>query len=364
MEIVGTNLFAYPSGRLGPVTLFVAGRRWTVDDAVAFSVFRGELRPAVGEALALAAAEEEADEEGVVIDDESLQASSEKFRYEHGLISAGETEEWLSTRGMTTEDFGHWLYQSLCRKAAPRDALLTDPSDLPDDFGDLLRVHLWLSGEMDRISEQLARRVAAGLELNSGGEADGTRAVIDSFLEREQIDRRALPEWLEANGRDERWLDEIARLEAAYERVSSAAVDEDSRRRKLAAMERSLSTLEFDLLELDSAGAAREALLCVQDDRIPLSEVARDAGYKAVRSESCLEDLGPIGERLSAAPEGAVVGPIESDGRFRLYHLIRKQKPSLSEPDLSRRIDTMILDELFEGLTARHVESQRVAASL
>jgi len=364
VEIVGTNLFAYPSGRLGPVTLFVAGRSWTVDDAVAFAAFRGELRPAVAEAIALAAAEEEADEEGLIIDDERLQAASEKFRYEHDLISAGETEEWLSTRRMTTEDFGHWLYQRLCREAASAGPPLPRFPDLPDDFGDLLRVHLWLSGEMDRISELLARRIAAGRELDSGQQTERARAVIDSFLERERIDRRALPEWLAAIGRDEGWLDEIARLEAAYERISSSAISDDTRRRKLAALERSLSTLEFDLLELDSAGAAREALLCVQDDSIPLAEVARDAGFKAVRSEACLEDLGPLGERLSAAPEGAVVGPIESEGRFRLYHLIRKQKPSLSDPEVLRRIDTMILDELFEGLTARHVESQKAAASI
>ncbi len=148
-------------------------------------------------------------------------------------------------------------------------------------------------------------------------------------MEREHLDREALAAWLAGAGRDERWLEEMARMEAAFERLASATVTDEARSRKLVAMQRSLSTVEFDLLDVDSPGAAREAFLCVHDDGVPLAEVAREAGYGVLRQQLSIEDLGPVAERLFSAAEGDVVGPLEGEGRFRLYHILRKRTPSL-----------------------------------
>ena len=42
----------------------------------------------------------------VAVSDDELQAASEAFRREHGLLSARDTEEWLSARGMDEERLG------------------------------------------------------------------------------------------------------------------------------------------------------------------------------------------------------------------------------------------------------------------
>lgn len=359
---IDTRHLGNASPRLGSQVLFVAGRTWTADDAVAFASFRGTLGDAIAATSSLVAAEERVADEEIEIRDADLQASAEAFRYEHDLISAGETEAWMRERGLTIDDFGRWLYQRLCSVAVETRAGFASSSSIPDDFPDLLRTHLWLSGEMETIVEQLRRRIAAGSELAARGELVSPDAAMEAFMEREALDDTSLRAWLDAVGRDASWLEEICRIDVAYERLARSIATDSARARRLDSLHRSLSTVEFDLLELDSAGAAREAFLCVHDDRLPLAEVARDAGFAVLRREVSMEELGSVAERLASVAEGSVVGPFETEGRFCLYHVLRKRSPSLSDPAVRRRIDSLILDEYFADLTARHFAPPRPAA--
>lgn len=355
---MATRVLMNASPRLGSQVLFVAGRSWTADDAVAFASFRGSLQRAIDETLALSAAEDRVADDDLVISSDALQISSERFRYEHDLISAGETESWLAARGMTIDDFSGWLYQRLCRTSID-GAALSEPLPIPDAFPDLLRVNLWLSGEMDAIAEQLRHCIAADRELAARGEAVFAHDGIRAFMEREAFDDASLREWLDAVGRDASWLDEIARLDVAHERLAATIATEAARSRKFESMRRSFSTVKFDLLEVDSPGVAREAFLCVHDDRLPLADVARDAGFPVLRREVSMEDLGALADRLVSAADGAVVGPVETEGRFRLYQVLGKRSPSLADPLVRKRIDALILDEYFSELAARHVQPPR-----
>lgn len=343
-----------PSLRLGPATLFHAhGAAVTVDDAVASALFRGELEDAIGETLALAAAEERAGAEGLVLDDGALQTSSERFRYEHDLISAGETEGWLDARGMTTADFGRWLYQRLCREASGA----VQRSTIPDDFPDLLRIHLWLSGEMQVVAKRLRWRIAADCELALRGDPASGAQAMQRFIDRFQFDQSGLSEWLAVLRRDRPWLETAARIESAFDRLVVEALNDDARAAKLKSMQRSLGRVEIETLELDSAAAAREAILCVQDDGASLASVAHDAGYHTDRAENWADDLDPrIAHRLLGTAEGEVVGPIEQHGRFDVYQVLRKIEPSLADPAVSARVDAAVVDDQFDDLCSRHTE--------
>ena len=337
------------SPELGSVELFVAGSEsFTVDDAIASALFRGALDDAIEETLALATAEDGL-EDGVEPAAADLQAASEKVRYEHDLISAGETEEWLAERGLTTADFGTWLYQRLCRDLAPPGAA----DDIPEDLPDLLRSHLWLSGRMDDISEGLRCRVAAGREISG---AIDTANVKAQFLERHGLDEAGVTEWLSSIERDRAWLDETLRREAAFAELSTAAASDDARMRKLGTMAMALARIEMDTLALGSEAAAKEAVLCVHDDGLSLSEVAFETGYRAERTMFWMDEVEDrIAHRLLPAAEGDVIGPIERSGRFEVLQVLRKLKPSLTDPAVTRRVDKVIVTEFFDELCARHI---------
>ena len=347
------------SPKLGATALFLArGVAYTVDDALASALFRGSLDGAIEETLRLTAAEERAAEEGLEADGKALQASADRFRYDHDLISAGETEKWLEDRRMTMEDFSGWLHGRLC--ISGRDAL--KPATAPDDFPHLLRVHLWMSGGMEELETQLSRRIAAGFEVAEREETLSTEPVMQRFLERHRLDERSLSGWLAALGRERSWLAETVRIEAAFDRLSSLAIAGDARARKLALMELSMARIEMETLELDSEAAAREAFLCVRNDGSSLSEVAVETGFRAERAEVWIDTLDDtLGSRLLNAAEGEVIGPIEHDGGFRVYQVLRKLKASLTEPAVTSRIDKLIVDELFAGICAHHIQARDFA---
>ena len=310
---------ATPDSGIGSTALFIAnGRAWTVDDAVADADARGALDDAIRETLALIAAEEQ----DFDLDPRKLQEASDRYRYDHDWISAGDTEEWLERRGMSTDDFSRWLQQTL----SVAELGSSEPDEVPDDFPDALRIHLWLSGRMADLERELRRRVAAEIEVASRGES--------------------------LTGHD------------AVERLRAQALSEDARRRKLATQRLALAKFEIDRLDLDSEEAAREARLCVVQDRISLAEVAADAGFRDQRGEVWMDALDEsIAGRLAGAAPGDVIGPVRNAERFTLYQLVRRIEPSLDHPEVARRIDQMLIDEFFEDLCLRHIqvpESMRV----
>ena len=72
---------------------------YTAGDAVDAAVFRGELEEKWQAFLRHLAAEERADELELELDESAISAAAEEFRYRHDLITAEETERWLSNRG-------------------------------------------------------------------------------------------------------------------------------------------------------------------------------------------------------------------------------------------------------------------------
>ena len=263
---------------------------------------------------------------------------------------------------MTADDFSGWLYQRLCRELNGFTDRSTKELAIPARFPDLLRVHLWLSGQMNELGEQLSRRVAADLEISRRGETVSSEPVMEDFLQRHRLDERALSGWLAALGRDRSWLAETVRIEAAFNRLISMALTEEARADQLASMQLSLARIEVETLDVDSEAAAREAFLCVRDDGVTLSEMALETGYRAERAQIWLDLLDdPVGQRLLSAAEGEVIGPIERDGRFKVYQVLRKLKPTMTDPAVAHRLDERIVDEFFSTLCARHIRAKDIA---
>src|SRR5207237_254564 len=157
--------------------------------------------------------------------------------------------------------------------------------------------------------------------------------VMENFLRRHGLHEHEVPIWLAALGRDHAWLVETVRMEAAFDRLASMALTERARADQLALMQRSLARVEVETLDLDSEAAAREAFLCVRDDGAALSQMALESGYRAQRSQIWLDVLDDaVAQRLLSAEEGEVVGPIEIDGRFKVYQVLRKLKPAVTDP--------------------------------
>src|SRR5450755_555113 len=144
--------------------VFACGAKdYTVRDVVEAAHFRGELEPLWRDFVIRCAAAQAAEESEAELDDAAIDEAAVAFRYQYDLITAEETEAWLEARGLTLADFSEYFARlQWAREFSERTK--TTPAAYEEsspEERDLFIVDLILSGELDRIAERLAWRVAA-----------------------------------------------------------------------------------------------------------------------------------------------------------------------------------------------------------
>ena len=320
-------------------TVFTSERgEVSIAGVIAAAHFRGEIEPLWREVHALAQREDRD------VDDAALQAMSEQFRSERDLISAEETERWLEARGLTLEDFSDYFRRRFW-KDATGEKVEPEAFDSSAEHRDLLRVELLLSGEFDRMAVRLAWRVAAGGECAP----DAVESERGRFLERAGFD----DEWLARLGRDQSWLDEMLKLEAAYRRQCDALLTPEARERMLNALRLPLKRVELETVDLESRDAAREAFFCVREDGVAMAEVAKNGRYPYRRDEIVLEDLpAELRQKILCAASGEMLEPIARGDGFQLCRIIRKIEPDLADAQTRSRVEQRIVEDHFSELAA------------
>ena len=93
-------------------------RIFTIRDVIEAAYFRGELQLPWKGLLELLTCEAATDSDPS--DETFLQRMSEQFRFERDLITAEETERWLTERGLTLEDFSDYFLRHFLNESARR----------------------------------------------------------------------------------------------------------------------------------------------------------------------------------------------------------------------------------------------------
>lgn len=290
----------------------VGSREITIRDVLRAAEFRGELDAAWAEACWLAEREE------FDVDEDAIQAASEQFRTDRDLITAEETEQWLDQRGLTLDEFSDYFVrqdgkEKLASKASRPAANYAQGSE---ELRDFLRIDLLLGGEFDRLAEGLAWRLA-----------------------------------LKEDG-----LEDLRALETAYREACDRLLTERMREQALAALRLTLTSLELEVLELESANAAREALFCLREDGESMADVARDGRYPLHQYERRFGDLpAEVQPKLLSALPGEVIGPIDRGDGVVLYRLLRKIEPLLTDEAVKARVDAYLIERHFSELAAKQI---------
>ena len=331
-------------------------QEYTARDAVDAAIFRGELEEKWQAFLRHVAAEERADELELELDESAISAAAEEFRYRHDLITAEETERWLSNRGLTFEDFSDYFARQYCVGAVGEDLSperIGYTSAAPE-LRDLFLAELILSGALAEITNKLMWRLAARC---AGKEPapDAIDAEKRKFLHRIAIETAQLSSWLEETGRDSQWLDEMLAIEAAYGAHCDTLLVPEARQRELMALRLRLTRFEIELIELESHDSAKEALFCVREDGMSLEEVATEGRYPYRRANFLLEDLPPNAQqKYLSVSQGDLLEPMPHSDGFELCRVIKKVEPRLEDPTVKLRIDQRLLNQYFSDLTTKY----------
>ena len=329
--------------------VFAAGPRvFTVRDVIYAGQLRGELDSTTAKLQLATAREDQAAEERLEPDLQAIAALSEQWRYGRDLITAEETERWLEERGLTLDDFNdYFLRQYWSGAPAAHLAVVADDSFSSDQWEELVRVELLLSGQFDRLAEQLAWRAAARNPAGSG-------AATLSPPAREQF--APAMEKLASLGVGEDWFEEMLELEALFQRECAAVLTGEARARTLGVLRMPLTRLELEVIDVESRDAAREAALCIREDGASIGDVARDGRYPHQRLETLVEDLpADLQQTFLCAAPGELLGPFERGDGFQLSQLVRKIEPGLGDPQVSPRVDQQILERHFSELAAKRL---------
>lgn len=336
--------------------VFTCGDDFFTDkDVIDAAFFRGEWDETWKELLRCLECENQSGD--AEMDEAAIDAAVEAFRYEHDLITAEETEQWLEARGLTMDDFGEYFSRHYWGKAMPeRTAPPMDYRSAPEDLRKLLRAELMLSGEFDRMAMHLAWRAAAKKETK---EEIDVAPEKEEFFRRAGIDEATLPNWLSGLGREEEWLKEMLRMEAINNRVRAQLLSLEARKREMSTLRLPLTRLEVEVVELESKDAASEASLCVTMDGLSMEEVAKEGRYPYRRTHLLVEDIDPdLQQKFLSVTTGSMLEPIARGDGFQLWRIVEKIEPNAEDPVIQERIDRRILELHFTKLVASNIHWQ------
>ena len=334
------------------------GKEYKARDAIDAALFRGQLQAAWKQFLCRVKAEKRAEELELELDDDAINEAAESFRYQHDLITAEETEQWLGARGLTLDDFSDYLARQYWRGAFDEDI---EPEDVdftsaPPELRELFTLELILSGELSRLTTQLMWRLAA-LAAGPNEDPEAIAAERQRFFDRNKISVAELSDWQNRIGRDGEWFDEMLATEAAYCQRCDALLDPQVRKKELAMLRIPLTRLEAEVIELESPDAAREALFCIREDGMSMEEVAAEGRYPYRRIALLQEDApSELQQKFLSVAVGDVLEPLARGDGFELYRITKKLEPQLDDPSVQQRIDQRLVERHFSELTSKYVE--------
>ena len=343
----------------GDLVLCACGdQEYTARDAMEAALFRGDLEQNWTEFQRRVAAEKRADELDQELDEDAFDAAAEAFRYEHDLITAEETEQWLAARGLTLDNFSDYFVRqywggAVTEKVEPEGI---DYLSAPIDLRDLFTVEVILSGQLEQWTTQLGWRLAA-FAAEKDVDPESAAAERRSFCERNRMGPAELAGWLGRLGRDDEWFDRHAAMAAAYRRQCASLLVPNAHQKELAMLQLALTRFETEVIELESRDAAQEALFCVREDGMSMEEVASEGRYPFRRVEFLFEDLpNEVQQKFLSVASGQVLEPMNRGDGFELCRVILKIEPRVDDPAIRLRIEQRLLHRHFSDLASKYVE--------
>ncbi len=347
-----------PSAPPDPALFEIAGRAVTTADVLRAADVRGDLEAAWLAFLVGEGAWEHARAHRMEADPGEVERRSDDVRYDRGLLTAEETEDWLDARNLTMDDLEAFVLRSLWRERHPVEvppaAFATSPPAQKERF----RTEVTFSAELDRLAHGLARRMAV-VEANPSGDAAAGAEVArsrEACVHRLGLLEADLYGWLAAAGLTRDGLDRLLRMDLAFEARRASVLTPKAREGIRQSMRIPLTRVDVETVSVASIDAAREVRCCVVDDGVAMAELAAAHGLAHARRSLVLEDVDPAPRNaLISAATNDVLEPVETPSGFEVFRLRGKQEPDASDPEIRRRIDRELLEAHDADLEARHV---------
>jgi hypothetical protein len=282
------------------------------------------------------------------------------FRYAHDLVSGADVSAWLDRAGMSTEAWMAFVTRDLLRRQWSDEI-----EDVLDRYGPSPRdldAAAWAEGICSGLFAEFehAFRGRAAIAFD----ADATSFPSQPHRSSSHADAAARlarqhAHWFEGIPAIDPRLRTILEIDDRYSAASNRLVTTESLLEVIEANRVDWVVLETHTLTFASEDAAREAKLCVTEDRLSLADVGTLSRQSLVRRRRFLSEVpGEHKHQLLSAEPGAIVGPLLVDGRFEVTAVMSRTAPALANAMVARRAREVVLEQLARR-AARHVVCQK-----
>jgi hypothetical protein len=241
----------------------------------------------------------------------AVKQAGQAFRTERRLLAGDELRAWLADHRMTLAEWNVFLGRSVLRAQGHRGR---EPAP-----AGVLWAEGVCSGAFDGFAQTLAARAAA---LAAGPAHDpGPPPSAE-------------------------WPDQLWRAEAAYRRLCEEVTRSDAPRRVVAANSADWLRVDCEYLTAADEDVAREVVLLLREDGVPLHDVARQAGLEPAGGLIYAGDLQQdLRTRVMSAAPGDMIGPVGVGGSLFVVMAVRgKVAPSMDDPDIRARAERTAVD--------------------
>ncbi len=355
-------MFTAPSSQPSAleIAVFAVGdRRFTANDIVTAAWFRGDVQFSWQEFRAGLAAELHAEAQGLTPDGEALQTVSEEARYRHDLITAEETEAWLTARNLTLDDLTAYSLRRFWREHA---VVSSPPTPLdyceatPEQRAQFVAERM-IDGEFEAWVRALSWRVADPVATGRSDPAWAARieAERSRFFARTHLEPAALADALEGLDRGKEWFDSLLEQESDHGWNCEHVRSPENRARTLAMLRLPLTRFEIETMDFESADAVREACFCLTTDGLSIEKLGAQEKRRTERREVLLEEFPQELQPLFLSAQKKQVLPlITSDERFQVCRILHKHEPTVADEKVVARVDAELLAAHFGNLVAKH----------
>lgn len=281
--------------------------------------------------------------------DAEVEAAQVDFRRRRRLLAGDDLLSWLHTWHVSMTEWTTWVRRSLLRES-PRDDDARRTADTAQPAAQDVWVEAVCSGTIERMAEMLAGWVACDDALIERGVHRGGATSQVVPLPPSDLERLCSPDADHAA----RALRVAALRDAADTFAATHAAP--------AAVEHELDTnaalwmlVECRYLELASAGAGREAQLCLRVDGDSIDDVARRASATVADRTFLLRDTPPVlAAHLLSTPPGHVFGAIELDDSYVVAE-IERRRLGTDDADIRRLAAAELVETATRAAVAERI---------
>jgi hypothetical protein len=271
-------------------------------------------------------------------------ALADAWRYDRDLLTADDLETWLQARGLGFGDWAAYLLRTVLRTRSPGSG--PGVAVAAERLAGAVVIEGICSGTFtawaerlagqaalhERVQEQLGRRPPwctgpppSGIdEAAAGLGPDGLLGVpADVYRERAELVACVRTSAY-------RYIDEL---------TGPAELDRVVQSRRL-----DWTRVDLEVAVVADLEGARELMLLVGVDGLSVEEAARLAGARVETRSSYLDEEGDgLGQLLTGAGPGDLLGPVAGDGGHLVVQVTARVQPSIDQPAVADRASGLIV---------------------